>query len=74
MERDEDQAASEGGDNIADALCARTPGEELQLVLGDQIDVFLDRVMQHRVYSLPCRGRTTASWPIDEWDVSTAAV
>ena len=75
VERDEDQAAGEGGDRVADALRARAPGEELQLVLGDEIDVFLDGVMQHRGVrsnpevddNLSLYGRRRRGWCCLEW-------
>jgi hypothetical protein len=47
IDRDEEQAADERGDGVADALGAGALGEELLLVAGDEVDVFLDVGLGH---------------------------
>ena len=47
IEGDEGQASDEGCDGVADALGVGALGEELLLVAGDEIDVFLDVGLGH---------------------------
>ena len=44
---DEGEAADEGGDGVAEALGVGALGEELLLVAGDEVDVFLDVGLGH---------------------------
>jgi hypothetical protein len=50
VQHDEREAPRERRDRVAEALYMRAASEELLLVLGDDIDVFLDVILRHRYW------------------------
>jgi hypothetical protein len=47
MEEDKREVSGKGGNGIGDALGVGAALQELLLVLGDEVDVFLDLILRH---------------------------